>query len=177
MKGKGYAGAQSLTSLVPREEDEGESDVPEQASTPTALEPSASNFPTSTSVEGVDWAYLERPQTARQPRQQERQQAFSMSQYGSRNPSRAESIVSDVISDVVRGDRASAVDGGSRCMSEAGEEDYEEDEGENEEEDQEGELDQEDDDDEDEDDQDEQGVTMRDRQDVRRLNERSLSLC
>lgn len=173
MKGKGYAGPQSLTSLIPREEDEGESDVPEQASTPAALEPSALNFPNSTSVEGVDWAYLDRPQTARHPRQQERQQqALSASQYGSRNPSRAESIVSDVISDVVRGDRSSAVDGGSRRMSEAGEEDYEEGEGENDEEDQEGELEQEDEDDEDEDDQDDQGVTMRDRQDVRCLVER-----
>jgi hypothetical protein len=156
MKGKGYAAAQSITSEVPQEEDEGESDAPEQVSTPTGLEPSA-NVPTSTSVEGVDWAYLDRPQTARYPRQQDRQQqTLNVSQYGSRNPSRAESIVSDVISDVVRGDRSSAVDGGSRRMSEAGADDYTDDEGQNEEEEEDG----------DEQDQDDEGVTMRDRQDV-----------
>lgn len=162
MKGKGYAGAQSITSEVPQEEDEGEVDVPEQVSTPTGLEPSA-NVPTSTSVEGVDWAYLDRPQTARYPRQQDRQQqTLNVSQYGSRNPSRAESIVSDVISDVVRGDRSSAVDGGSRRMSEAGADDYTDDEGQNEEEEEDGDEQDQDD----EDDQDDEGVTMRDRQDV-----------
>lgn len=162
---KGYTSARPMVNMVPREEDEGESNASEQVTTPTRLEPSAPNFSSSTSVEAVDWAYLDHSENARPPGQQQPQQ-LNASQYGSRNPSRAESIVSDVISDVVRGDRSSAIEGGNRRMSQDGEEDYDDDEGEDQDD---GQVDDQDEQDEDDDDQDDEGVTMRDRQDVCRF--------
>jgi hypothetical protein len=153
---KGHSSLYPTESTIPQEDEEVISDVTEQTSTPTALEPTVPMVPSSASVSAVDWAYLDRPENARMPRQQHRQPNMSQA---SRNQSRAPSFMSDVISDVVRG-----AGSGSRQMSEDGESNGEDDGNGDEIDNQ----DEEEDEDEDEqDDEDDEGVTMRDRQDVR----------
>lgn len=156
--GKVHASAQPTDDAIPQEEDESRLDESERTSTPTAREPSMAAMPSSASFSAVDWAYLDRPDTGRMPRQQQRQP--NVSHQGSRNQSRAPSFMSDVISDVVRGAGSA-----SQQISEEAESDGEEDDRVQEGGD--GEQDEEEGDDEDgDDDEDDEGVTMRDRQDV-----------
>ncbi|GHJ85760.1 hypothetical protein NliqN6_2162 [Naganishia liquefaciens] len=151
-------GASSTDDSLPQEEDESLSHEAERASTPTAREPHIPTMPSSGSFSAVDWAYLDRREYGRIPRQQQRQHTYS--HQASRNQSRAPSVMSEVISDVVRGAGSA-----SQQISEEGESDDDNDD--RVEEDRDEEQDEEDDDDGDgDDDEDDEGVTMRDRQDA-----------
>lgn len=154
----------------PQQQSSYEDDVVEEISTPTALEATVPSKTlqhnggdtVSSSASAVDWDFLgpsDRGKSQRQARQ-----PYSTSSFPSRSQSRAASVMSDVISDVVREaeERQSARGGDSRRMSE-------DEEGDEEDGVEDGDDMGEDDDEDngDEDDEDEEGVTMRDRQDVR----------